>query len=120
MSIELYDPESGPKRRSLSRQRYDDYVDTEPDGMYWKAFTPNQRDEYYERHRSKKHGHGRWMNVAIVAEAREVMAMIIREDMMKVMATLTMTTSIDTKVSIAHRGNYDVERIEDGNGDYND
>ena len=78
-SIGRYPNKNDPKRRSRSRQRYDDYVDTEPDGMYCN-FTPNQRDEYYERHRSKKRGHGRWMNVAIVAEAREVMAMIIRED----------------------------------------
>ena len=51
-SIELYDPNKN--RRSRSQQKYDDYVDTEPDGMDWSAFTPTQRDEYYERKRSKK------------------------------------------------------------------
>lgn len=53
-SIELYDPKKDSKRRSRSQQKYDDYVDAEPDGMDWSAFTPNQRDEYYERQRSKK------------------------------------------------------------------
>ncbi len=61
-SITLYDPKMDQKqqqqRRSRSQPKYDDYVDTEPDGMDWSAFTPNQRDEYYERKRSRKRREG--------------------------------------------------------------
>jgi hypothetical protein len=45
-------------------------------------------------------GHGRWMNVGIVVEAREVTGRIILEDMMKVMVTVTMTRVIDMMISI--------------------
>jgi len=49
----------GKKQRSKSSRRkaeekFDDYVDTEPDGMDWSAYTPEQRDAFYERKRSKK------------------------------------------------------------------
>jgi hypothetical protein len=33
---------------------YDDYVDTDPDGMDWSAITPNQREAYYNQQRKKK------------------------------------------------------------------
>ena len=43
--------------RSRSKHKeptYDEYVDTEPDGMDWSAFTPEQREEYHEQQRSKE------------------------------------------------------------------
>ncbi len=40
--------------RSKERTHYDDYVDTEPDGMDWSAYDPKERDEYYDRKRWKK------------------------------------------------------------------
>ncbi len=40
--------------RSKERTSYDDYVDTEPDGMDWSAYDPKERDEYYDRKRWKK------------------------------------------------------------------
>eukprot|EP00804_Cyclotella_cryptica_P016843 CCRYP_001820-RA/>CCRYP_001820-RA protein AED:0.07 eAED:0.07 QI:518/1/1/1/1/1/3/640/518 len=58
--IILYDPETGGRDddkkksgRGSPQPRYDDYVD-EPDGMDWSAYSPNEREEYYERKRSKK------------------------------------------------------------------
>lgn len=42
------------RHRESSQPRYDDYVDTEPDGMDWSAYTPDQREAYYERQRTKK------------------------------------------------------------------
>jgi hypothetical protein len=46
---------SRSRSQSLSQQeRFDDYVDTDPDGMDWSAFTPVQREAYYERQRIKK------------------------------------------------------------------
>ena len=41
----------GSSRGGGSREQlhYDDYVDTEPDGMDWSAYSPEQREEYYER-----------------------------------------------------------------------
>ena len=68
-SMTIFDPEqqqqqrssrwSGSSSRSHSRShhsdpKYDEYVDTEPDGMDWSAYTPEQRDAYYERQRAKK------------------------------------------------------------------
>jgi len=49
----------GSSSRSSSRSKhkepkYDEYVDTEPDGMDWSAFTPEQREEYYEQQRVKE------------------------------------------------------------------
>ena len=35
-------------------QKYGDYVDTEPDGMDWSAYTPEQREVYYEKQRIKE------------------------------------------------------------------
>jgi hypothetical protein len=47
--------EHSSRSQSQSEQeRFDDYVDTDPDGMDWSAFTPNQRDAYYQRQRIKK------------------------------------------------------------------
>eukprot|EP00573_Skeletonema_grethae_P003030 CAMPEP_0201688900 /NCGR_PEP_ID=MMETSP0578-20130828/2573_1 /ASSEMBLY_ACC=CAM_ASM_000663 /TAXON_ID=267565 /ORGANISM="Skeletonema grethea, Strain CCMP 1804" /LENGTH=542 /DNA_ID=CAMNT_0048173371 /DNA_START=126 /DNA_END=1754 /DNA_ORIENTATION=+ len=40
--------------RSKERTSYDDYVDTDPDGMDWSAHDPKERDEYYDRKRWKK------------------------------------------------------------------
>ncbi|KAL7553609.1 hypothetical protein ACHAWF_018651 [Thalassiosira exigua] len=37
-----------------SEGKFDDYVDTEPDGMDWSAYEPHEREAYYERQRSKK------------------------------------------------------------------
>lgn len=62
-SIVSYDPNHYNNRRNSNNNggdrdrspvRYDDYVDTEPDGMDWSAFTPNQREAYYDRQRRKK------------------------------------------------------------------
>jgi len=62
-SITLYDPNKHDKRRggadsdggsSQSSPKYDDYVDTDPDGLDWSAYTPDKREAYYERQRSKK------------------------------------------------------------------
>ncbi len=42
-------------RSSEERKLNDDYVDTEPDGMDWpSAHDPKERDEYYDKKRSKK------------------------------------------------------------------
>jgi len=63
-SITLYDPKKRDKRRggtaksdggsSESSPKYDDYVDTDPDGMDWSAYTPDKREAHYDRQRSKK------------------------------------------------------------------
>jgi len=38
--------------RDRSKERkFDDYVDTEPDGMDWSAYDPKERNEYYDRKR---------------------------------------------------------------------
>lgn len=37
-----------------SQPTYDDYVDTEPDGMDWSAYDPKEREEYYDRKRSRE------------------------------------------------------------------
>ena len=45
----------GSSSRSKHQEpKYDEYVDTEPDGMDWSAFTPEQREEYYEQQRIKE------------------------------------------------------------------
>ena len=63
--LALYDPEQGNRDRrrnerrsessrgSSSQPRYDDYVD-EPDGMDWSAYSPGEREAYYERKRAQK------------------------------------------------------------------
>jgi len=62
-SIILYEPKKHDKQRgsansdggsSQSSPKYDDYVDTDPDGMDWSAYTPKKREAYYDRQRSKK------------------------------------------------------------------
>ncbi|KAL7539320.1 hypothetical protein ACHAXR_009183 [Thalassiosira sp. AJA248-18] len=54
-SIVSYDPRQYEQHRDRSPQsRFDDYVDTDPDGMDWSAYTPDQREAYYERERRKK------------------------------------------------------------------
>ncbi len=58
-SLMLYEPgkrKDGKdgRRRSRSPERFDEYVDTDPDGMDWSAYTPVQREAHYERQRSKK------------------------------------------------------------------
>mmetsp|Transcript_10780 Transcript_10780/g.19549 ORF Transcript_10780/g.19549 Transcript_10780/m.19549 type:complete len:538 (+) Transcript_10780:313-1926(+) len=68
-SITLYDPDKYDDRKRSSRSsrsssksrsssqpptQYDDYPDTEPDGMDWSAYTPDKREAYYDKQRSKK------------------------------------------------------------------
>ena len=45
---------SSRSQSQSEQERFDDYVDTDPDGMDWSAYTPNQREAYYERQRIKK------------------------------------------------------------------
>ena len=45
---------SNSSRSKHQEPKYDEYVDTEPDGMDWSAFTPEQREEYYEQQRIKE------------------------------------------------------------------
>lgn len=62
-SIVTYDPRNSNRRGNKSNNnrsspsepvQFDEYVDTDPDGMDWSAYTPDQREEYYERQRAKK------------------------------------------------------------------
>jgi hypothetical protein len=46
--------DSSRSHSQSDQDRFDDYVDTEPDGMDWSAYTPEQREAYYERQRIKK------------------------------------------------------------------
>ncbi len=134
-SIQLYDPENDPKRRSRSQQRYDDYVDTEPDGMDWSAFTPNQRDEYYERHRSKKRERRKeesereklraWAREVDERRDRSRSPRIYGDDYSRGYDESYGDTYYDDEYQHegkhrSYKGNYDVERIEDGDGDYTD
>lgn len=56
--LTVYDP--GPRRGAPGGRgppppkKFDDYVDTEPDGMDWSAYTPDRREAYHERQRRKK------------------------------------------------------------------
>lgn len=49
-------PTTAPSRdrRNKNERKYDDYVDTEPDGMDWSAYDPKEREEYYEKMRSSR------------------------------------------------------------------
>ncbi|KAL9180501.1 hypothetical protein ACHAXT_010954 [Thalassiosira profunda] len=53
-SLALYEPGRHERRGERSQPKFDDYVDTDPDGMDWSAYTPNEREAYYDRQRSKK------------------------------------------------------------------
>lgn len=136
-SIELYNPKNDPKRRSRSKQKYDDYVDTEPDGMDWSAFTPTQRDEYYERKRTKQRERMEKESERekLRAWAREVDERRDR-DRSRSPSSYVDDSSRGYDESYADsyyddsyrredkyrsdRGNYDVERTDDGDDDYSD
>jgi len=53
-SVTVYDPNKYKKNNGRSQEKFDDYVDTEPDGMDWSAYTPDKREAYYEKKREKK------------------------------------------------------------------
>jgi len=59
-SLTLYVPDGRDRRKDGARSsrssspKYDNYVDTEPDGMDWSAYTPDKREAHYERQRLKK------------------------------------------------------------------
>ncbi|KAL3826665.1 hypothetical protein ACHAXA_001188 [Cyclostephanos tholiformis] len=64
--------ENSSRSRSHSRQeKFDDYVDTDPDGMDWSAFTPVQREAYYERQRIKKKERREWERAREIEKLRE-------------------------------------------------
>jgi len=53
-SFNSSDSGNGRDPQSPGGGLYDDYVDTDPDGMDWSAITPNQREAYYNQQRKKK------------------------------------------------------------------